>query len=489
MRATVELWLRGFNWFVLVYFLVLNSSYMLLILLAARETKLHVNHLPFAGHDDIFRNPLTPPVSIVVPAFNEEAGIVESVRALLALRYPQHEIVVVEDGSVDRTFEVLRDAFDLVEVPKVIPQDVPTVGAVRSVHAPRRGDPLVVIRKENSGRKSDATNVGINACSYPLVCFIDADALLDEEALLRVAKPFVDDPLRVVATGGCIRAVNGSTVYRGRVVDARMPRRWLERIQVIEYIRAFLMGRTGWSRLQGLLIISGAFGLFRRDLVVQVDGFDLHSVGEDTELVTRMHRVLRAARRPYRVVFVAEPVCWTEVPGTLSSLHKQRRRWSRGLTETLRKHRVMMLNPRYGRIGLFVMPYYFLFELITPLIEILGIVTVSLGLALGVVDVTFGLLFLAASLGYGMLLSIAALTVEEFSYHRYRRWRDLVVGFVAMVLENVGFRQLHAWWRLQGVVDAFRGTDGTWATIPRTGFDERPAPDRRDTESVGAEMR
>jgi cellulose synthase/poly-beta-1,6-N-acetylglucosamine synthase-like glycosyltransferase len=470
MSEVVDAVLTGFNWFVLAYFLVLNSCYAVLIAVAAADTRRHRRRAPFAGLDELFASPVTPAVSVVVPAHNEEAGIVESVRAMLALKYPVHEVVVVEDGSTDDTFGVLQRAFDLEETPRVVPGDVPTIGAVESVHVPRSGERLVVVRKVGAGRKTDANNVGLNTARHPLVCFVDADALLDEEALLRVVSPFVDDPERVVATGGCIRASNGSTFYRGRIVTARMPRSWLARIQVIEYLRAFLLGRTGWSRLGGLLIISGAFGVFRRDLLVEVGGFELDTIGEDAELVARIHRTLRDQRRDYRVSFVAEPVCWTEVPESRASLASQRTRWSRGLAETLWQHRRMIGNPRYGRIGVVVMPYFLFFELLGPVLEIVGVATVLLGLAFGLVNVPFALLFFVVAIGYGTVLSFAALAVEEASYRRYPRTRDLLVGFATSVVENVGFRQLHAWWRLRGLGAAIRGREGRWVALPRTGF-------------------
>jgi cellulose synthase/poly-beta-1,6-N-acetylglucosamine synthase-like glycosyltransferase len=473
----------GFSWIVLWYFLVLNSWYLVLIVLASFEALGHFRALPFAGYDDIFSNPLTPPVSVVVPARNEAAGIVESVRALLALRYPELEIIVVDDGSTDATFAVLHDAFGLATATRAFRDDVPTRGLVRSVYAPIDGSLLTVIRKEGVGRRSDAANVGLNAARHPLVCFIDADAILDEEALLRVVKPFVDDPARVVASGGSIRAANGCAVDRGRMVDARMPRRWLERIQVVEYLRSFLLGRAGWSRLRGLLIISGAFGLFRRDVLVEIGGFDLACVGEDAELVTHLHRHLREARREYEIVFVAEPVCWTEVPSTRQSLASQRRRWSSGLYEVVRTHRRMIANPRYGRIGLVVLPYFVVFEMLGAVVELLGVGAVGLGLALGLVDVGFALLFGAVAIGYALLLSHLAMAVEEFSYRRYHRWLDLGTGVVAALLENVGYRQLHAWWRIQGLVHALRGKNATWDVLPRTGFE---TTDHNEAERIAA---
>jgi cellulose synthase/poly-beta-1,6-N-acetylglucosamine synthase-like glycosyltransferase len=464
---------------ILVYFLVINSSYLLLIALAAVEFGRHMSRARFAGLEDAAASPLTQPVSVLVPAFNEEAGIVPAVRALLALRYPEHEVVVVDDGSTDATFDRLRAGFDLVEVPRVVPVDVRSREPARSVHVPRDGRTrLVVVRKHNSGR-SDSLNVAINASRYPLVAMVDADSILDPDALLVVAKPFADDPVRTVATGGVIRAVNGCRVLGGRVVDVRMPRGWLPRIQVVEYLRAFLLGRTGWSRLQSLVLISGAFGLFRRDVVVEAGGLDPDTIGEDFELVMRLHHLLRRQRRDYRLVFVAEPVSWTEVPSSRPVLGRQRRRWHRGLWEVLWKYRGMTLNPRYGRIGIVALPYYWLFELLAPLIELLGLLLVPLGLLLGVVDARFAGQFLLVAYGYALLVTLAALCVEEFSFHRYSRWRDLATAVVAAVVENVGYRQLTAWWRLQGLWSALTGRRQVWGTMTRSGFDD--GVDARDT--------
>jgi len=468
--GAVREFVHGFDWFVLVYFLTLNSIYLALILLAAYDIAHLIRRESIVDYDDMFANPLTPPVSIVVPAYNEEAVILDSVHAMLALRYPEFEVIVVDDGSTDGTFDLLAEAFELRAVERVIPNMVPTIGRVLSVHVASSGEPLVVVRKENAGRRSDTVNVGIDLARYPLVCMVDADSILEDTALLRAAKPFVDDPQRVVAVGGVIRTANGSDVYRGRVEDARMPKGWLPRIQTVEYLRSFLLGRLGWSRLQGLLIISGAFGIFRRDVVIAARGLDLESLGEDAELVTTVHEYLRRARRDYRIVFVPEPVCWTEVPETLSQLGSQRRRWSRGLAQLLRKHRRMIGNPRYGRIGLVVLPYYLAFELLGPVVEVVGLGVFGMSIALGAVGGWFALAFAAAAIGYGLILSVCALAIEEFAFHRYRRWTDLQRAFAAAIVENLGYRQMHAWWRLQGLMDEIVGRRASWGTMTRQGF-------------------
>jgi cellulose synthase/poly-beta-1,6-N-acetylglucosamine synthase-like glycosyltransferase len=454
----------------IVYFAVLNSALLALVVLAfaAFRSQQRRRATALEWQD----GGLSPGVSLLVPAHNEEVGIVTAVTSFLTLRYPRHEVVVVDDGSTDGTFSRLRDAFDLVPVPRVLPPEVPVRARVLGVHVPRDGRTrLVVVRKENSGR-SEAINVAINAATEPLVAMIDGDSILEPDGLLRVARPFVDDPTRMVATGGAIRPVNGSRVEAGRIVRVEMPRTWLVRMQVVEYLRAFLLGRTGWSRLGALVLISGAFGLFRRDVVVAAGGLDPDSIGEDFELVLRIHRQMRDEARDYRVEFVPEPVLWTEVPSSVGVLRSQRRRWHRGLWATLWAYRGMLLHPRYGRIGVLALPYYWLFELAAPLIELFGLVFVPLGLVLGVVDVGHAALFLVLAYAYSALVTLAALLVDEWAFHRHDRWRAIWITILASALENIGYRQLTVWWRLEVWWASLRRRSHVWGVMTRTGFDE-----------------
>jgi len=457
---------------VLIYFLVINTSLLLLIGLAASEFLRQNRRKGYAGRGETVASQLAQGVSVVVPAYNEEGVIATSVQAMLSMRYPRHEVIVVDDGSTDATFEQLRRAFDLVPVQRELPGDVPIRATIVDVHVPRDGRTrLVVVRKENSGR-SDAINVGINASVERLVVFVDADSILDPDALIGVTKPFADDPTRVVATGGVIRAANGCKVVDGRIVEVNLAEAWIVRIQVVEYLRAFLLGRTGWSRFGALILISGAFGMFRRDVLVEVGGLDPGSIGEDFELVMRIHRHMIDNRRDYRVQFVAEPVSWTEVPVTAKVLRSQRSRWHRGLWETLWKYRGMLLNPRYGKVGLVAIPYYWVFELIAPVLEFVGFVLVALGFALGVVNTAYALMFMAVAYGYAILVTLVAMAVEELTFHKYTRWRDLGAILVASVLENVGYRQATAWWRLEGWWASLRGKKQVWGTMTRQGFDD-----------------
>ncbi|MGW2912419.1 glycosyltransferase family 2 protein [Streptomyces asoensis] len=469
MRDAVVALIHFSQYLVIGYFLALNTVYLVLLALAGRTIPRLARRRRLTGLDDLATSPLTPPVSIVTAAYNEEPTIVESVRAMLALRYPRHEVVLVDDGSRDGTFDRLTEAFGLVPVERVRPQEITSREPVLAVYVSTHSVPLTVVRTHNSG-KADSLNVGIDLASHPLVCMVDADSLLDEDALLTLAQPFVADPLHVVAAGGVIRPVNDSTVRHGEVVEPRIPKGWLPRIQVVEYLRAFLMGRTGWARLHGLLIISGAFGLYRRDVLVEVGGMSADSLGEDFELVVRLHRHLCEGRRPYRVEFIPEPVCWTEVPDRASVLARQRRRWHRGLYETLLRHRRMLLRPRYGVIGMAAYPYFVLFELLAPLLEVAGLITVALGFGFGIISPSLAVLFLLAAFGYAILLSLLALLLDELGLHRYRRLGDLAAVAAAAVVENLGYRQLTAWWRLQGWWASLRNGTPVWGEMTRSGF-------------------
>ena len=467
--SAVRTALEVVGWVTLSYFGALNLIYIGFMALAGQSLAHHLRGRSYAATDEMFASPLTPPVSVLLPAFNESAGIVASVRSLLALRYPSFEIVVINDGSTDDTFARLVAAFDLVPVRKASRGGLST-RPVRGAYVSRQHPDLWVIDKENGG-KSDALNCGVNVARHPYVCAVDADTVLEEDSLLRVAKPIVDDPRLVVATGGIVRIANGCAIDHGRVLDVRLPRNRLATLQVVEYFRAFLIGRIGWSRLGSLLIISGAFGLFRRELVEAVGGYSTDTVGEDVELVVRLHRYLRDRDEPYRIEFVPDPVCWTEAPEDFQTLSRQRRRWQRGLGETLWRHRRLVFNPRYGVLGLVACPYFLVFELLGPAIEILGYVAIPLAAATGLLAPEFLVAFLTLGVLLGILLSVSSLALEEFSFRRHRRSTDVVRMLVFAVVENFGYRQIVSGMRALAFVDLVRRRR-SWGKMIRRGLEQ-----------------
>jgi cellulose synthase/poly-beta-1,6-N-acetylglucosamine synthase-like glycosyltransferase len=338
---------------------------------------------------------------------------------------------------------------------------------VRQTYRSRRYPHLWVIDKENGG-KADALNAGLNHARTPLFCAIDADSILEREALARVVRPFLEDAT-TVAVGGTIRIANGCVVESGLVSRVGLPRNLLAKLQVMEYLRAFLGGRVGWDAIDATLIISGAFGLFRRSVVVAAGGFDPATVGEDMELVVRLHRHCLDHRIPYRIRFVADPVAWTECPESLRVLGRQRERWQRGLTETLLRHRAMLLRPRYGRIGMVAMPYYFFLEMLGPLIELLGYLVFVAAIAAGVASPGYVAAFLLLAFAMGIALSLAAIGLEELTFRRYPRGRHLVILLGLAVLEAFGFRQLSTYWRARGLFAVLRKKQG-WGEMTRRGF-------------------
>jgi cellulose synthase/poly-beta-1,6-N-acetylglucosamine synthase-like glycosyltransferase len=389
------------------------------------------------------------------------------VTAILALHYRNYEVVVVNDGSKDETLEALRHAFDLYEVPRTYPETIPT-RPLRALYRSRTRTKLVVIDKENGG-KADSLNAAINASRFPLVIAVDADTLIEPDALLRLTRPFLLGR-KIAAVGGTVRVANGCVIKHGQVTDARVSRRLLPGIQAVEYLRAFLFGRLGWNRLGGSLIISGAFGLFRKDYLLAVGGYRATSVVEDLDLVVRLHRHLRRRKVRYEILFIPDPVAWTEVPENLRVLGRQRERWHRGLVAAMWQYRGMLFNPRYGRVGLIAVPFYAFGEMLAPVVEVFGYVITIVGLLVGAVSIPFALLFVLVAWGYGMLLSIWAVVLEEVSFRRYRRFGDLVRLVLFATLENLGYRQCGVWWRLRAFF-SFGRRRHVWGEMPRRGFE------------------
>lgn len=461
-----EALLAGYAAFMLLYFFAINSYYLVLTIAGFWRTLRTVLEVQRSDHRRLLRSPLTPPVSVLVPAFNEEANVVENVRSLLMLDFPLFEVILVNDGSSDRTLEVLIEAFDLKRSARSFEYSV-SCKSIREVYESPTHTSLVVVDKVNGG-KADALNAGLNLSLYPLFCAIDADSILESDALLRLVRPFIEAPGVTIAAGGVVRVANGCDVKAGRVREVRLVRRPLPLIQIVEYLRAFLFGRMGWSGGNSLLIISGAFGLFDKRAAIVVGGYATNTVGEDMELVVRMHRYLHDRNQPYRVGFVPDSVCWTEVPESLRVLRRQRTRWHRGLIDTLWRHRAMMGRPKYGVVGLVSLPGFALFEMLSPVLELAGYILLPILYLLGIFNLSYAATFLALSVLYAVLVSMLSVLLEDIAFRRYPRLRDIGVLLAAALLENFGYRQLTVWWRVRAFWEFWRG-DLSWGVMERRG--------------------
>jgi cellulose synthase/poly-beta-1,6-N-acetylglucosamine synthase-like glycosyltransferase len=456
------------------YYLASNLAYLVMLLVALKTSAAHQRMLQSHRLNWIADTPMAPPITLIAPAHNEEASIRVAVRNLLELDYPELEIIVVNDGSEDRTLEELREEFLLRPVRAVYVPELKSA-LVRGLYRSGVDSRLLVVDKEPGGSKADAVNAGLNAATSPYVCVVDADSVLERDALLRIMLPILADPKRVIAVGGIIRVLNGSEISQGTLRRVRLPRKSIEVIQVIEYLRAFLIGREAWGQGNMLMIISGAFGVFRTDLVRAVGGYRPNAIGEDFDLVARLHRHLLDQKADYHIHFVPDPMCWTEVPSDLKSLGRQRARWQKGLLDVLLLTRGMLFRPRYGRIGSFALPYLWLFEFAAPVIEILGIVTIVIAAVLGVLSRTFFLQFLLFGYAFATVISIGAVLQEEITYKRYNDWQDVARLVSYCFFEHFPYRQMHMFWRLQGIWQYMRG-DVMWRPLKRKGLQSASAP-------------
>jgi cellulose synthase/poly-beta-1,6-N-acetylglucosamine synthase-like glycosyltransferase len=408
-----------------------------------------------------------PLVSIVVPAYNEDLTIVESIRALLALDYEPREVVIVNDGSTDGTLSLLQQTFQLVSAPLAFVQPLPSEpvrGIYRSVSEPD----LVVVDKANGGCKSDAVNAGINAASGTLVLVIDADTVLAADALSRAVLPFLEDPV-TVAVGGNVAIANGCHIEHGRITSIALPRSWLARFQVVEYLRAFLLFRLACASQNAVVIISGACGLFRRDAVIAVGGYDRTAIGEDMDLTIRLQRHFRARREPARIAFDPNPLAWTQAPEDWRSLRSQRYRWRRGLLQTLWRYRRMIGNPRFGTVGFGSLPYVAFFEGLGPLLEAGGYLVTIGAAALGYLNWEYCGMMIAVSVLLGAAVTLLAVLLSDVTSRQYVQGRDLALLVAVAILESFGYRQVNSLWGCVGTVQALTGKGG-WGSMKRRAF-------------------
>lgn len=449
---------------IILYFILMNSIYFIFTVIAFFDLLSFDRRSRRRGIGDVLSGTTTRPISIIVPAFNESATIVSSIHSMLEVAYPEFEVIVVNDGSEDDTMQRLQEVFSLFPVTDTTRPQLQTKRIIR-IHRSLDHPNLIVIDKERGG-KSDALNAGINLSSYPLFCCVDADSLLNSDALGRIARPFVEDET-IVAAGGIIRVLNGAEVENHRVVRSRAPKNFLHLCQSIEYVRGFLTGRTALARLNSLLIISGAFGMFLKRAVIEAGGYHTGTVCEDMELIVRLHRVGKEKGLNWRAIFVPDPVCWTQVPSDYRSLMRQRDRWQRGLLESLLIHFKMFLNPKYGRAGMLGMPFYFFFEALGPVIELTGYLLIPILWYFEKLNATFAMQFFLLAVLYNIVLSLLALIVDDLLFQRYDRPRDLMWMACAALFEFIGYRQILAVRRTAAFLTIlFRR--GHWGHVRRT---------------------
>ncbi|MRX63981.1 glycosyltransferase family 2 protein [Maribacter luteus] len=455
----------------LTYTVVLFALFTAMGYLASRNS-LHYKHKnSFDDLSKIAGSPLEPAITIIAPAYNEGLTIVENVRSLLSLRYSNYEVMVVNDGSKDETLQKMIDAYNLEKINQPINPDWKSK-PVRGIYKSKQSSfsKLTVVDKENGG-KSDALNTGMALSTNTYVGCIDVDCLLLPDALLHVAKSFYQrSKKKVVAVGGVIRVANSCTITGGQLEEIRLPKNWLAKFQLLEYTRSFILGRMAWGRIDGLLIISGAFGFFDRKIAMEVGGYDTNTVGEDMEIVFKMRKYMHERKVPYTVEYIPDPLCWTEVPEDLKILVNQRDRWSRGNLETLYKHREMFFNPRYGRLGMVSFPYWFFYEWLSPLLEFFGFFSIILFIYLGILNLDFFIAITATVYMFSVMFSFFAILWDVYSYNEYRKTKDILTLMLCAVIEPFFFHPIVVWAAIRGNYKKLFKIKSGWGSQVRKGF-------------------
>lgn len=469
----LELFVMDFNYYIAYYAMAVNLIYLVLLLFSYISVVRQERLWNIKDMSLLFKKRMLPSISIIAPAYNEEKTIIESANSLLNLKYPEYELIIVNDGSKDQTLNTLIRYYDLKRVDYLFDSRLSTK-PVRGVYLNRSRPQLIVVDKINGG-KADSLNVGINIAKKEYVCGIDADSLLEDEALIKLASLTLDEETETPALGGNVLPINGCSIDRGQIAQKGLAESKLARFQTIEYIRSFMSGRLGWSHFNCLLIISGAFGLFRKERLINIGGYLTSSgkyktdtVGEDMELVVRISRQMKEAKRPFRILYAYNANCWTEVPEDLKTLKKQRYRWHRGLIEILTFHRKMMFNPSYGRIGMVAMPYFYIFEMLGPLFEIQGYLMVLLSVFLGIFNIEIAMILFITMVLMGIMVSLSSLLISEKNGQNFSRKELWILVFYA-IIENFGVRQYFSLWRFGGYINMFRKPVG-WQKADRKGF-------------------
>lgn len=456
---------------ILIFAVLIMSSYLILAAISIKFLKDYLSANNFVDYTVLLSSEYAPSLSLIAPAYNEGKTIEENIQSLLSLNYSNYEVIIVNDGSKDNSMEIMIQAYQLEKYSGFHPSCHLQTKKINDIYKSKNPafKKLIVVDKANGG-KSDALNVGINISRHPYIVCIDVDCIIERDALLKMAKPFMENTRgRVIATGGVIRIANSCKVSNGKLVEVNVPDPILPRIQVIEYLRAFLLGRMAWAKLDGLLLISGAFGMFDKEVAIRAGGYDHSTVGEDMELVMRMRRYMIEMKQKYTVSFIPDPLCWTEAPDNFLILKKQRSRWTRGTMESLWAHRIMCFNSSYKVLGLLSFPYWLVFEYMAPLIEFFGLIITLLFFCFGFISFKFFCLLLLFGYSFAVMISSLALLTEEYTFHQYPRLKDYFKLLLVALIEPFFFHPFVVYCALKGNYEKIKGVK-SWGEMTRGGF-------------------
>ena len=470
--STVKIILQVLHYLFFGYAFTAIASYIILAVISGKETIEYLKKNSFVNYKDILSSTMSPSITIIAPAYNESLNVVENVRSLLSNHYVNYNVIIINDGSKDDSLEKLIEAYDLEKVDFLINNKIKTQPIRAGVFKSKNPafEKLMVVDKKNGG-KADALNMGLNISKSKYVACIDVDCLLLEDALQKMIKPFLEETnAKVIATGGVIRIANSCVIRGGKLIDVNLPKTLLVQSQILEYLRAFLLGRMAWSRLNGLLVISGAFGIFDKEIAIAVGGYDTETVGEDMEIIVRMRRYMEEKNEKYKVSYIPDPLCWTEAPDSYKIFISQRNRWTRGTIETLKKHRKIGFNRKYGAFGMISYPYWLIFERLAPIIETVGIIYFAILLILKEVRWEYALSFLVLAYIFSVLFSIIALYSEELTFHQYKKKGTGYKLVLLTALEPFVLHPFILYAAIKGNYDYYFNKKKKWGVMQRKGL-------------------
>jgi cellulose synthase/poly-beta-1,6-N-acetylglucosamine synthase-like glycosyltransferase len=467
--------LNTYTNFIGIFSVTYIISYCILAILSYYAIKKHLNTKYFIPNNVIIKSNYIPGVSVVAPAFNEGPNVVYNVKSLLSLTYPKYEVVLVNDGSTDDTLQKLIEEFELIKVDFYYQEKIKT-NRIRGHYKSTNPlySKLLVVDKENAKSKADAANAGINSTKYPLFLCTDVDCILKNDTIIKLAKPFIEAKKRVIATGAGIRISNSCEIKDGFLVKIHFPKGWYPRFQELEYVRAFLFGRMAWSQINGLLLVSGGLGMFDKEIAVAAGGYWHKSLGEDMELITRMRKYMYDNKLPFSIQYIPESLCWTEVPATKEVLIRQRVRWARGLVQTLNLHRNIFFNPKYEKTGFLIFPYFFLFEFLIPILELIGVIVLILGFFIFDINyINFLYLSLMVYLFY-LIITFISILLDDVIYKNYANTREIIALVFMAIIEPFCYHPVNVYASLKGYYHFFRQKEQSWGNMQRQGFNTTP---------------
>ncbi|APU69453.1 glycosyltransferase family 2 protein [Christiangramia flava] len=450
----------------------LLTLYLLGILLARRSIKRTKQRSIFLQSDDIVSATDIPSVTIIAPAYNEGKTIVENVRSLLSMQYPYYELLLVNDGSKDDSLQLLIDEFQLEKHDaSFITQPIPTASVNHIYRSKLKKFTHLTVIDKNNGGKADAINAGVNFANTELVIFTDVDCIIEQDAILKMVRPYLEeDDKEIIACGGGIGIANDSEIRNGILTELKLPNNLIPLTQVVEYIRAFLLGRMAWSEINGLMLVSGAFGMYPRKRVIEVGGFNPNTVGEDLELCIRLRMHMEEKKIPYKVVYLPETLCWTEGPPDVKVLTLQRDRWARGLWETISLHRHLLFNSKYRQMGWLYYPYWVIFEFSAPIVETMGVLCLIAFSLLGWVNWPNAILLFLAAYLVGCLFSTIAIFMYVKSFNHYQKPKQIVLLLLAAYLEPFLYHPVLVFGQMKGYYKKFFDIKTGWGKMTRKGF-------------------